>query len=82
MRECCVTFFIMNLNRTVTHFFTICSHQCCRANIRTESPPKTKDQGIHPVATESVENDKDWEEYWEQYEAELKDGGPGKETTV
>ena len=30
-----------------------------------------------------MENDKDWEEYWERYEVEQKDDDdPGKETTV
>ena len=29
-----------------------------------------------------MENDKDWEEYWERYEVEQKDDDPGKETAV
>ena len=30
-----------------------------------------------------MENDKDWEEYWERYEVEQKDDDdPGKETTI
>ena len=29
-----------------------------------------------------MENDKDWEEYWERYEVEQTDGDAGKETEV
>ena len=62
VRRCFVS--ILSISTTdpacvYSSFFIICRCQHYRANIGTESPPKTNDQGNYTVATESVENDKD-----------------------